>query len=135
MRIVSKILERATCIQLEQYLKENNILYEFQSGFRGVYSTETCLIHLTNNIQVQTAKGNHTGMVLLDLQKAFDTVNHNILCNKLEVMGTGSSNWFRSQWQNSECENRRDSFRIHTYHMWSAEGKYPRPITVFMLCK
>ncbi len=42
------------------------------------------------------AKGSYTGMVLLDLQKAFDTVDHKILCNKLEAMGIGSTNWFRS---------------------------------------
>ncbi len=41
------------------------------------------------------AKGNYTGMVLLDLQKVFDTVDHNILCSKLEAMGIGSTNWFR----------------------------------------
>ncbi len=42
------------------------------------------------------AKGNYTGMVLLGLQKAFDTVDPNILCNKLEAMGVGSVNWFIS---------------------------------------
>ncbi len=42
------------------------------------------------------AKGNYTGMVLLDLQKAFYTVDQNILCNKLEAMGIGSTNLFRS---------------------------------------
>ncbi len=61
-----------------------------------MYSTETCLIHLTDHIRVQVAKGNYTGMVLLDLQKAFDTVDQNILCNKLEAIGIGSTNWFRS---------------------------------------
>ena len=35
-------------------------------------------------------------MVMLDLQKAFDTVDHNILCNKLEVLGVHCSEWFRS---------------------------------------
>ena len=35
-------------------------------------------------------------MVLLDLQKAFDTVNHNILCNKLKLMGVTSTKWFES---------------------------------------
>ncbi len=39
--------------------------------------------------------GRYTGMVLLDLQKAFDTVDHTILCNKLEAMGIGFD-WFKS---------------------------------------
>ncbi len=89
-------MERAIYIQLEHYLKENDILYEFQSGFRVIHSIETRLIHLTDHIRVQLAKGNYTGMVLLDLQKAFDTVGYTILCNKLETMGIGSANWFRS---------------------------------------
>ncbi len=48
------------------------------------------------------AKGNYTGIVLLDLQKAFDTVNHEILINKLKAMGTGPSAWFRSYLTNSK---------------------------------
>ncbi len=42
------------------------------------------------------AKGKYTGLVLLDLQKAFETVYHEILINKLKEMGIGSSAWFRS---------------------------------------
>ncbi len=98
-----------------------------------MYSTDTCLIHLTDHIRVQMAKGNYTGMVLLDLQKAFDTVDHNILCSKLEAMGIGSTNWFRS-YLNGRTQKVKieDSFQIHAYHMWSATGKHPRPITVFI---
>lgn len=134
--IASKILERAIYIQVEQYLKENNILYKFQSGFRGVYSTETCLIHLTDHIRIQMAKGNYTGMVLLDLQKAFDTVDHTILCNKLEAMGIGSTNWFRSYLRDrTQRVKIGDSLRIHAYYLWSAAGKHPGSITIFMLCE
>ena len=40
--------------------------------------------------------GNYVGMVLLDLQKAFDTVDHDILCQKLEAMGIDFTDWFKS---------------------------------------
>jgi hypothetical protein len=40
--------------------------------------------------------GNYTGMVLIDLQKAFDTVDHVILCEKLRAMGVASVEWFQS---------------------------------------
>ena len=56
-----------------------NILYEFQSGFRGTYSTDTCLLYLQYHIRNQISNGLYTGMVLLDIQKAFDSVNQSIL--------------------------------------------------------
>ena len=94
--VSSKILEKAVFTQVDSYLRENNILYSYQSGFRNSFSTDTCLIHLTDYIQNQVSKGNYTGLVLLDLQKAFDTVDHVILCRKLKAMGIDSVEWFRS---------------------------------------
>ena len=96
LSIISKILERAVYSQLKAFLVKNNMLYDLQSGFRGNYSTDTCLIHLTDHIKTQTSKGLYTGMILLDLQKAFDTVDHSILCDKLKAMGIGSVEWFQS---------------------------------------
>ena len=98
LSIVSKILERAVYDQLERHLSDNGLIYSLQSGFRGSYSTDTCLIYLTDFIRSQMAAGKYTGMVLLDLQKAFDTVDHDILCTKLQAMGihNNSVNWFKS---------------------------------------
>ena len=79
-----------------------NFLYEFQSGFRKGYSTDTCLINLMDHIRTLTSKGNYVGMVLLDLQKAFDTVDHEILCNKLEAMGINFIKMFQSYLGGSE---------------------------------
>ena len=94
--IVSKILERAVYVQMEKYLTDKNILYENQSGFRKSFSTDTCLINLTDHIRTRLSQGNFVGMVLLDLQKAFDTVDHSILCKKLEAMGFDFTEWFKS---------------------------------------
>jgi len=94
--VVSKILEKSVYSQLEKYLVKNDLLYSFQSGFRSSYSTETCLIHLFDHIKTQSSKGLYTGMIMLDLQKAFDTVDHSILCNKLQTMGIKSIKWFKS---------------------------------------
>ena len=92
----SKILEKCVHSQLHQFLDSNDILYEFQSGFRSKYSTDTCLIHLYDYLKTKTSKGLYTGMLLLDLQKAFDTVDHDILCRKLEAIGVRSVPWFKS---------------------------------------
>ena len=94
--IISKILEKAVYVQLEKYLIDNNLLYEYQSGFRKSYSTDTCLINLMDTIKMENSQGLYAGMVLLDLQKAFDTVDHDILCKKLETMGLDFTNWFKS---------------------------------------
>ena len=96
LSIVSKILERSVYKQVIDFLQENNMLYDLQSGFRSKYSTDTCLIYLLDYIRSNNAKGLYTGMIMLDLQKAFDTVDHNILCNKLKVMGIESIDWFKS---------------------------------------
>ena len=94
--VASKILEKAVFVQLNRYLTENNILYEFQSGFRGKYSTNTCLLYLQDHIRKQISNGLYTGMMLLDIQKAFDSVNHSILCKKLSALGVKSTTWFES---------------------------------------
>ena len=96
LSVVSKVLEKAIYIQFEKYLKDNNLLYCYQSGFRKKHSTDTCLIDLMDYLHKNISEGKYVGMVLLDLQKAFDTVDHDILCNKLKHMGVGCIRWFES---------------------------------------
>ena len=96
LSMVSKVLETTVFLQLNSYLVENKLFYQFQSGFRGSYSTDTCFIHLQDHIRKQTASGHYTGMILLDIEKAFDSVDHKNLWNKLSAMGvrTGSTRNF-----------------------------------------
>ena len=94
--VLSKILERAVNDQLNSYLAKKGILYGFQSGFRKGFSTETCLLNLCDHVKEQTSKGNFTGMILIDLQKAFDCVDHGLLLEKMSTMGISSIDWFRS---------------------------------------
>ena len=96
--VVSKMCERVVYDQLSKHLDKHNILYKYQSGFRKSYSTETALIDLSDKIKFGMDKGLYTGMVMVDLQKAFDTVKHAIMSDKLGAIGCddGSANWFNS---------------------------------------
>ena len=80
--VVMKILERAVHDQVYTYLTENSLLCHNQSGFRKAHSTSTTLLHVLDDIQVQIDQGKATGVIFLDLKKAFDTVSHKIMVNK-----------------------------------------------------
>ena len=79
--LLSKVFERVVLDQTEEFLSLNKILYDYQSGFRKNHSTDTCLSFLNDKILKGFDDGLVTGMILIDLQKAFDTINHDILKN------------------------------------------------------
>ena len=58
--------------QTQAFLDENKIIYKFQSGFRKNFFTDSCLSYLNNKIVTGFGSGLYTGMILIDLQKAFD---------------------------------------------------------------
>ena len=88
--IVSKIIEKIIHDQTMEYLTDNKILYRYQSGFRKNHSTDTCLSYLTDKILTGFHSGLLSGMILIDLQKALDTINHNILLKKMSSTGFSS---------------------------------------------
>ena len=96
--VISKIFERIIYNQLNDFLCSHNLIYEYQSGFRRSYSTDTALTYLSDRIRLNMDAGLYTGIVLIDLQKAFDTVDHNILALKLNALGLDRSAvaWFES---------------------------------------
>ena len=96
--LISKIFEKVVHDQTQAFLDENKILFKFQSGFRRTFSADSCLSYLSNKIASGFESGLHTGMILIDLQKAFDTIDHEILINKLEFLGFPKNLilWFKS---------------------------------------
>ena len=96
--LVSKIFEKVIFNQTQSYLDQNKIFYKYQSGFRQNHSTDTALSYLTDKIQRGFDDGLFTGMLLIDLQKAFDTIDHDIFLKKLNCLGFSDTaiSWFKS---------------------------------------
>ncbi len=96
---ISKILEKVVFTQLHSFLDFKSLYDTFQSGFRKLYSTESALLKVTNDIMLATDNGSAVALVLLDLSSAFDMVDHSILISRLEnLLGFQGTvlNWFQS---------------------------------------
>ena len=74
-------------IQLKQYLEEHNLLYKSQYGFRENHSTEYAALELIDHISNNLDNGKVPFSIFLDLSKAFDTLDHTILTQKLKHYG------------------------------------------------
>ena len=99
---IEKILEKRMCKRLYTFLDYNNIIYDLQFGFRQQYSTSHAINNVTENIRKALDDGNIGCGVFVDLQKGFDTVDHQMLLAKLNHYGIrGVSNgWFKSYLSN-----------------------------------
>lgn len=95
---ISKIFEKIVKTRLCNYLDNNNILSDSQHGFRKGRSTVDAIAKLTEYIMVQNDKGKKVISVFVDLEKAFDTISHKILFEKMKIhgIGGGSLKWFIS---------------------------------------
>ena len=95
---ISKVFEKAIHSRLTSYLNKYELLHNYQFGFRKKHSTTHALVSLTEQIKSALDDGKFACGIFIDIQKAFDTVNHNILLHKLESYGIrGNLNdWFKS---------------------------------------
>ena len=96
--VLSKIIERAVHEHVYSYLSSHNILNVHQSGFRPSHSTDTALIDMVDDWLTNINAGKLTGVAFIDLRKAFDTVNYDILLKKLCNIGASYNTikWFKS---------------------------------------
>ena len=87
LSVFSKIYEKLIYSRIYSYLVKYNLIYSKQFGFRGGYSTNHAIMSITEHIRNLIDQGDYVCGVFVDLEKAFDTVYHDILCEKLKFHG------------------------------------------------
>ena len=109
LSVFNKILEKLVCKRLLSFVEKNDILYKNQFGFRKNHSTNLALIEVIDACYSNLDKKNKVLGIFFDLQKAFDSVSHDILLHKLYHYGIRGQMFL---WIKSYLENRQQ----FTYH-------------------
>ena len=108
--VVSRLFEKLAFSHLYQYLNDKFFTSSNQSGFGELHSTVTCLLKNTDNWYSGMDTGNLASLDFVDVKKAFDTVDHQILCRKLEYYGVLHR---KLSWSGSYLLNRVQSCRVN----------------------
>ena len=104
-----KVLERLVYDQLLSYLEKECLLYNFQFGFRKGYSTEYAILETVEKLKSAVDDQKVTCGIFLDFSKAFDTINHHILLEKLYKHGIRG---LPHAWFSSYITNRKQYVKI-----------------------
>ena len=107
---ISRLFEKLLYDQFYDYLNINNLICRHQSGFRSLHSVVTCLMKNSNDWYLNIDKGEYTGLIFIDLKKAFDTVDHNILLQKLAKYGV---NGLEHDWFAPYLNNRKQFCKVN----------------------
>jgi hypothetical protein len=109
--------------RIDHFLNEHNLIYKLQFGFRKRYSTNHALLSIVEQIRSSLDNKKFACGVFVDLQKAFDTVDHKILLAKLSHYGIDSS---ANKWLSSYLTNRSQSVSLNgstsdekKHYLWS----------------
>ena len=106
--VLSKILEKVISIQLIDYLESNKLINDSQYAYRQKLSTEDALMSITEDLYKNFDDGKISLLILLDLSKAFDSVSHEILFDKLRKLGIDPT-WFKNYLKNRQQSVKLDS--------------------------
>ena len=110
--VVSKIFEKSATTQLINYLEKYTLLSPFQHAYRKYHSTVTCLFELLNLIYEKLDNKKMVAIVSLDLSKAFDSINHKLLVQKLENLNLNVPS---IKFIKSYLENRKQITKFSNY--------------------
>ena len=108
--LISKIFQKILYRQLYDYLQDNSVLNTYQSGFRSMHSGLTALLETTNNWSINIDDGLLNGVLFIDLKKAFDTIDHEIILRKFANYGVDQSalrffaSYLRNRSQKMQCK-------------------------------
>ena len=99
---ISKIFEKVAYIQVFEYFTTNKLFYKSQYGFRQLHSTELAAMEISDKIYIDLDNKRIPIAIFLDLSKAFDTIDHEILLYKLSYYGIKGTSlkWFESYLSN-----------------------------------
>lgn len=109
---ISKIMEKIVQNQLSKYFEDNNLLHETQSGFRKNHCCESLLNLVVSQWKMEVAEKKCVIAVFIDLKRAFETINRNILLQKLEKYGVKG---IELQWFQSYLSNRSQRTKCGNY--------------------
>lgn len=84
---ISKIIEKVIYLQIHKHFLDNNLYFSSQYGFRESHSTELAILEVVDRITYDMDKGKTPINIFMDLSKAFDSINHEILLEKLNMYG------------------------------------------------
>lgn len=109
MPLIEKLIENIVKAQLDEFLTENDIIADEQSGYRKLHSCETAINYVTYKWSIDLESGKIILVVSLDFKRAFETINKNILLKILERMGIRNN---ELRWFANYLSNRKQKVKI-----------------------
>ena len=114
--------------QLSHYLNDKKLLSSSQSGFRSLHSTLMALLEATNDWSVDIDNGLLNGVVFIDVTKAFDTIDHEIILRKMSFMGVDQAaiRWFLSypSGRTQRCNVNAQTINCSRFEVRRSTGQY-----------
>ena len=139
---ISKILEKIMYKRTYDFLDGNRQFYNSQYGFRSKHSCENVICELVGHVVKGHEKKEHTAAIFLDLSKAFDTLDHKLLLQKLELYGIRGTplNWFTSYLNNRHMHVKYQGDNKQVFPDWQTvthgapQGSCLGPLLFLLFC-